>query len=74
LKFIVDDNPLKYNLYSPGAHIPVYPSDKLYASPPPDIVVILAWQYSDAIMKRHTRFTDAGGKFLIPLPDMAILS
>ena len=73
LKCIVDDNPLKYNLYSPGAHIPVYSSDQLYASPPPDIVVILAWQYAAAIMKRHTQFTEAGGKFLIPLPDMAIL-
>lgn len=73
LQFIVDDNPLKYQLYSPGAHIPVYPSDQLYSSQPPDIVVILAWQYSAAIMKRHTRFTDSGGKFLIPLPEMAIL-
>ncbi len=72
LKFIVDDNPLKYNLYSPGAHIPVFSSDQLYSSPP-DIVVILAWQYSAAIMKRHTQFTEAGGKFLLPLPDMAIL-
>lgn len=72
LKFIVDDNPLKFGMYSPGAHIPVHSSDQLYAEPKPDIVVILAWQYSDAIMKRHTRFTDAGGKFLIPLPDMAI--
>ena len=72
LKFIVDDNPLKYNLFSPGAHIPVHPSDQLYTSSP-DIVVILAWQYAAAIMKRHTRFTEAGGKFLIPLPDIAIL-
>jgi SAM-dependent methyltransferase len=73
LKFIVDDNPLKFEMYSPGAHIPVHSSDQLYASPPPDIVVILAWQYSAAIMKRHTRFAEAGGKFLIPLPDLAIL-
>jgi SAM-dependent methyltransferase len=72
LKFIVDDNSLKFGMYSPGAHIPVHSSDQLYAEPKPDIVVILAWQYSDAIMKRHTRFTDAGGKFLIPLADMAI--
>jgi len=72
LKFIVDDNPLKLGMYSPGAHIPVHSSDQLYAAPKPDIVVILAWQYSDSIMKRHTRFTDAGGKFLIPLADMAI--
>jgi SAM-dependent methyltransferase len=73
LKFILDDNPLKHNLYSPGAHIPVYPSERLYSSPPPDIIVILAWQYSAAIMKRHTSFTNAGGKFLIPLPEMSIL-
>ncbi len=73
IQFIVDDNPLKYHLFSPGAHIPVYPSDQLYSSQTPDIVVILAWQYSAAIMKRHTRFTDSGGKFLIPLPEMAIL-
>jgi hypothetical protein len=72
LKFIVDDNPLKYNLFSPGAHIPVYSSDQLYVPPPPDIVVILAWQYAAAIMKRHTRFTEAGGKFLIPLTEMQI--
>jgi SAM-dependent methyltransferase len=73
LKYIVDDNPLKFNLYSPGAHIPVYSSDQLYAAPSPDIVVILAWQYADAIIKRHTRFTEAGGKFLVPLPEMTLL-
>lgn len=72
LKFIVDDNPLKYNLYSPGAHIPVYSSSALYSSPP-DIVVILAWQYATAIINKHGRFTQAGGKFVVPLPDMMIL-
>lgn len=73
LKFIVDDNPLKYNLYSPGAHIPVYSSDQLYTLSPPDIVVILAWQYASAIIKRHARFVEAGGGFLIPLPEMEIV-
>jgi SAM-dependent methyltransferase len=71
LKFIVDDNPLKYNLYSPGAHIPVYSSSELYSSPP-DIVVILAWQYANSIINKHGRFTQAGGKFVVPLPDMTI--
>lgn len=73
LEYIVDDNQLKHNLYSPGAHIPVYSSEQLYFLPQPDIVVILAWQYSSAIIKGHTRFTDSGGKFLIPLPNMLIL-
>lgn len=72
LKFIVDDNPLKYNLYSPGAHIPVYSSSELYVSKP-DIVVILAWQYATAIINKHDHFTQAGGEFVVPLPSMIIL-
>ena len=72
LKFIVDDNPLKYGLYSPGAHIPVHPSSELY-SIRPDVVVILAWQYATAIVGRHGRFTQSGGKFLVPLPEMSLL-
>jgi len=72
LKFIVDDNPLKHNLYSPGAHIPVYSSDQLYTLSRPDIVVILAWQYASTIIKKHSDFTKVGGKFLIPLPVLHI--
>ena len=73
LKFIVDDNDLKCDLYSPGAHIPVYSSDRLYASPRPDIVVILAWQYASQIIDKHSCFTQEGGKFLVPLPVLKIL-
>lgn len=72
LKFIVDDNPLKDGMFSPGAHIPVYASPALHTHKP-DIVIILAWQYADAIISKHERFMHAGGKFMIPLPDMKIL-
>jgi SAM-dependent methyltransferase len=72
LKFIVDDNPVKYGLYSPGAHLPVYPSSELYTMRP-DVVVILAWQYAAAIVGKHAGFTEAGGKFLVPLPEMKLI-
>lgn len=72
LKFIVDDNPLKHDLYSPGAHIPVYSSSALYSSPP-DIVVILAWQYAAAIMEKHERFMQGGGRFIVPLATLQVL-
>jgi SAM-dependent methyltransferase len=74
LKFIVDDNPLKYNLYSPGAHIPVYSSDQLYASQSPDIVVILAWQYAENIIKKHGKYLKEGGVFVVPLSELKIYS
>lgn len=69
LTFIVDDNPRKQNTLSPGQHIPVLPSDALYERRP-DYVVILAWNYADAIMRKHQRFLDAGGRFIIPLPTL----
>lgn len=72
LKFIVDDNPLKVGMYSPGAHIPIYASSALYSTPP-DIVVILAWQYAPVIIQKQESYTQSGGKFLIPLPDMKIV-
>jgi hypothetical protein len=72
LKFIVDDNPVKYDMYSPGAHIPVFPSSKLYETPP-DIVVILAWMYSATIIGKHDAYIETGGKFMVPLPNMVIV-
>jgi SAM-dependent methyltransferase len=71
LKFIVDDNPLKHGMYSPGAHIPVHPSAELY-SLRPDVVVILAWQYAAAIMQRHQEFMGGGGTFIMPLPTLQV--
>jgi SAM-dependent methyltransferase len=67
IAFIVDDNPLKQGLFSPGAHIPVLPSEEL-AARKPDIVVILAWIYADPIVSRNREFVRNGGTFLIPLP------
>ena len=72
LEFLADDNPRKHGLFSPGCHIPVLPSDELYARRP-DYVIILAWNFSDPIIKRHRRFLEAGGKFVIPLPELRIV-
>ena len=69
IDFIVDDSPLKQNLYSPGAHIPVVASDALYERRP-DYVLILAWNFADAIMDKHSAFLDGGGCFIVPLPEL----
>jgi SAM-dependent methyltransferase len=72
LAFIADDNPKKYGLYCPGCHIPVVPSAELYVRRP-DYVVILAWQFTEPIMKKHERFTREGGKFVVPLTELRVL-
>ena len=67
-KYIVDDNKKKHNLYSPGYHIPVYSTGKIYRDKV-DVVFILAWQHQNAIMKKHKRFLKTNGIFVVPLPN-----
>jgi C-methyltransferase C-terminal domain/Putative zinc binding domain/Methyltransferase domain len=72
LSYIVDDNPLKQGMYSPSAHLPVLPSAALMEKKP-DVVVVLAWIYAEPILKRNAAFIEAGGVFLLPLPDMKLV-
>lgn len=72
ISFIVDDNPLKQGTFSPGLHLPVLPSPALLERKP-DLVVILAWTYVDPIVKRNQRYLDAGGMFLVPLPQVRLI-
>lgn len=67
MDFVVDDNQVKQGLYTPGHHIPVFPSEALYEKKP-DCVVILAWRFADLILKKHQKFSEEGGKFIVPLP------
>ena len=70
--YLVDDNIDKINTFSPGYHIPVYDTQKLYDDNI-DIVVILAWRYSEMIIKNNDKFLKNGGKFIIPLPQFQII-
>ena len=65
--FIVDDSPWKQGLYTPGLHIPVVSADVLYERRP-DAVVILAWNFADSIIDKHSAYRDGGGRFIVPLP------
>jgi NAD(P)-dependent dehydrogenase (short-subunit alcohol dehydrogenase family) len=71
LTFIVDDNPAKHNLFTPGDHIPVLPSSAIYDRKP-DYVFILAWRYSEPIMNRHQEYIEGGGHFILPWPEIQI--
>lgn len=51
LDFIIDDNPLKQGLYTPGMRIPIFSSEKLkeYAEADNLVFVPLAWNFFDEI-------------------------
>ena len=72
LDFLVDDNPAKHGLYSPGYRLPVYSSGKLNENKP-EYVLVLGWQHQDTIINRNKRFLEEGGKFIVPLPELKVL-
>jgi SAM-dependent methyltransferase len=73
LAYVIDDSPLKQGLYTPGHHIPVVPSSHLYDPVHrPDHALILAWNFAEPIIKKHQPFLDAGGHFIIPLPEVEV--
>lgn len=71
IDFIVDDSPLKQGLFSPGKHIPILPTDAIYEKKP-NYLIILAWNFSDSIMKKHSRYRDIG-RFIVPLPRLQVI-
>jgi hypothetical protein len=71
LSFIVDDNPVRHGRFTPGQHIPVLSSDALYDRGTDD-VLLLAWRYAAPIMTRHEAYRRAGGRFVLPLPEVRI--
>jgi len=72
LAFLVDDNPRKHNLYSPGHHLPVLASSALVERKP-DYVVILPWRFADQIVGRNGAFMASGGRFIVPVPQTRII-
>jgi hypothetical protein len=73
LDFIVDDNPLKQGLFTPITHIPVLSAEALYDRKP-DYLLILAWNFSEPIMKMHDKYGKEIGKFILPMPEPKVVS
>ncbi|HYR89066.1 MAG TPA: class I SAM-dependent methyltransferase [Terriglobia bacterium] len=67
IEYIVDRSPLKQGRYTPGTHIPVFPTERLLKDQP-DYVVLLAWNFIDEILEQQQEYRRRGGKFIIPIP------
>ncbi len=72
VEFIIDDNPARQNLFSPGFHLPIV-SSRALTEQKPDYCVILAWQYAAPIIKNNAAYLAQGGRFIAPLPEVRII-
>lgn len=73
-EYIIDENKLKQNLYTPGTNIPVVSYDKLVDETRPVAILVLAWNFLEEIkdkirIARESRTTI----IMTPFPDTSVL-
>lgn len=70
--FICDSTPSKQGHLVSGSHIPVRPPEA-FAHDYPDFALLFAWNHADEIMAKEKAFRDAGGKWILYIPDVHVV-
>ena len=74
LDYVVDDAPAKHGFYTPGTHLPIKPWEYTEQTKFPDYAVLFAWAFTDEVLKKRKDYLKSGGKFIIPLPEVRVVS
>ncbi|MGA2910176.1 MAG: class I SAM-dependent methyltransferase [Candidatus Microgenomates bacterium] len=69
---IAEVNKEKFGSFTPGTNIPII-SEKAAKSKNPDYFFVLPWHFKYNILEREKKFTESGGKFIFPLPEIEII-
>ena len=69
IECLVEKNPLRRGLVSPGRHIPIVLEEEL--TDVPDVYYVLAWNFKDEILRNNQPLLDAGVQFYFPVDPAA---
>jgi SAM-dependent methyltransferase len=69
--FVADRSVQKQGLLMPGVGIPILAAEEL-ASRCPDFTLLLAWNFADEIIDQQDAYHNAGGRFVVPMPQVSI--
>jgi SAM-dependent methyltransferase len=72
VEYVLDMSPLRSGKYVPGVSIPIVPPEVFQANPP-DYAIMTAWNYEPEIVRKEQAFLAAGGRFIVPLPEVRIV-
>jgi hypothetical protein len=72
LPYIAEVNEQKFGCYTPGTNIPIISESEAKAMKP-DYFLVLPWHFKHSILEREKEFSERGGKFLFPLPEIEIV-
>lgn len=72
LDFVADRSTAKQGRLTPGSHLPIVGPDELLQRRP-DFALLLTWNFATEILKQQQAYRDAGGKFIVPLPEVRVV-
>jgi hypothetical protein len=73
IDYTVDRSPYKQGFALPGTRIPIYAPEHI-AETRPDYLLILPWNLEDEIVSDMAHIRSWGGQFVIPIPEVRIIS
>lgn len=72
IEYLVDRNPYKHGMYTPGARLPIHPVDRLDKDRP-DVIVVLPWNLETEITAQLAYTAEWGAQLVYPLPDLHVV-
>lgn len=72
LDYIIDDNPMKWTLYTPGSNIKIFSPEILKENSQPTIYIPLAWNFFDEIKNKINIATNKKNLYLKYFPRVEI--
>lgn len=74
LDYVIDDAQAKQGFFTPGTHVPIKSWDYVKDTKFPDYAVLFAWAFTSEVIQKRQDYLQHGGKFIIPLPEVRIIS
>jgi hypothetical protein len=71
IQYTVDRSPYKQGRFLPGSRIPICHPERIRETKP-DYVLILPWNLRDEIMQQLQFIREWGGRFVVPIPKVAV--
>ena len=72
LEYVVDRSTEKQGRYTPGTRLRILPPEHLRGDWP-DYLLLLSWNFLDEILGQQAAYRAAGGKFIVPIPEVRVV-
>ena len=72
ISYICDENPFKYNKFTPGSNIKII-SKKKMRKINPKYLLVLIWSFREEVIRQEIDYIKKGGKLIFHLPQLHII-